>query len=65
MVKPSLEDDGRVIELRHLGNAEREVSRELVSVHEEIANLVQSLLPPHAPSRTLRRSSQRVAMAGI
>ena len=49
MVKSSLEVDGRVIELRRLGDAERELSRELVSVHEEIANLVQSWLPPHAP----------------
>ena len=49
MPKGSLADDGRLIEVARLGILERDLTRQAVAVRETIAELVASLLPPHAP----------------
>jgi len=48
-LKPSLAGDGRLLGVQRLAARERELSREAVKVGEELAALVTSLLPPHAP----------------
>jgi hypothetical protein len=48
MPKTSLANDGRLIELLRLGQVERELTHELVEIHEQIAALASALLPPHA-----------------
>jgi hypothetical protein len=40
--------DWRVSELRRLGEAEREMERQLAQTRREIARLVVEMLPPHA-----------------
>jgi hypothetical protein len=49
MPKGSLADDGRLIEVARLSILERDLTRQAVAVRETIAELVASLLPPHAP----------------
>lgn len=48
-MKSSLADDGRLLEAQRLARREQELSREAVNVREELAAIVTSLLPPHAP----------------
>lgn len=48
-MKPSLAGDGRLAEVQRLAGNEQQLSREAVKVREELAALVTSLLPPHAP----------------
>ena len=49
MVKHSLRDDGRLLEVQRLSEMERDLTRQATAVSETIAGLVTSLLPPHAP----------------
>jgi hypothetical protein len=49
MSKGSLAGDGRLTEVARLGVLERDLTRQAVAVREAIAELIASLLPPHAP----------------
>jgi hypothetical protein len=49
MSKEPLTHDGRLIEVVRLGILERDLTQQAVAVRETIAELVASLLPPHAP----------------
>ena len=48
-MKRSLEDDGRLAEVRRLAEKERALTREALAVREELAALVGHVLPPRAP----------------
>jgi hypothetical protein len=61
MPKTSLANDGRLKELLRLGRVERDLTHELVEIHEQIAVLASALLPPHASESQI---SEVVAASG-
>lgn len=48
LVPEDINADWRLSELRRLGEAEREMERQMAQTRREIARLIVELLPPHA-----------------